>query len=351
MERNDLTTVIEALSPYILINKEALLTNIILNPIELPDEMTTVFDKALFAVVWRDIEGDSAGVLPHWDERKIVEVTHKLSGSGNPTWYCKCEDGKTVYIRQQNKEIMTIPYPEFEHMSIGDVVTDVNITIYTTTHGNFLNPEKVVPGGAFNFIGETEDDRKFRVVNENLASLEKAAYFDIETTGLDNGAEIVSLAIVSDDNSYQTYVKPDDIHKLSVKGNNGVSASDINGITESDVQDAPTFPEIFEEIKNRLSDQKVVTYGDFDLRVLNQVCERHNLPLIECSNVNLMDVYGEYDGTPSSRGGYKKHKLIDAYASVCNSTLDNAHDALADTKAMIAIVSKLCVRHAVANGG
>ena len=84
-----------------------------------------------------------------------------------------------------------------------------------------------------------------------------------------------------------------------------------------------------------------ITYGDFDMRVLNQVCERHNLPLIEFENINLMDVYGEYKGEVSGRGGYKKHKLIDAYADVCNNTLDNAHNAMADTKAMVEIVKRL----------
>ncbi len=342
MERKDLVTVIEALSPYIYVNKEALLTNVILSPIaELPEELNTVFDKALFALVWRDIEGNKAGILPHWDERRIIEITHKTSGSGNPTWYCKCVDGKTIYIRQSNKEIMTIPYPEFENMQLGDVVTGVDITIYTTTDGQFLNPEKVIPNGNFSFAGETVCDRKFRVISEGFLGIDDAFYFDIETTGVDGSAEIVSVAIVCGDFGYEKFVKPVDIHKLTLRGKNGKSASDINGITEADIENAPTFPELYEEIKGHLSNQKVVTYGDFDKRVLDQVCKRHNLPLIEFDNVDLMTIYGEYDGTPSARGGYKKHKLVDAYSAVVGNTLNNAHDALIDTQAMVEIVKVL----------
>lgn len=341
MNREDVAKVIEALVPYVRIDDKAVLTSVIVNPIELPSEMDTLYEKVLFALAWRDIEGNKGGILDTWQERRVTSISHKLSNSGNPTWYCQCEDGNIIYLSQSNKEIMTTPYPAIDDMAIGDVVLDVDITIYTTSDAKFMNIMKVVPGGFFKFKKESESERRYEVVKQLDAIRHKALYLDVETTGLDESAEIVSIVVASVYSEFETFIKPVDISKMFVVGKGNKSAANINGITEEDLIDAPTFPEAYEEIKKWIEGKTVITYGDFDRKMLNQVCAQHGLSMIVFKHVDLMSLYSEYDGTIAKRGGYKFHKLADAYQTMTKRSLDGAHNAMADVQAMIEIVSAI----------
>lgn len=344
MSKDDIKNVIEAIMPYVKINHAALLSALVEDPISGANGLSgSLFEYALCEVAERAISTGTSGILAEWDKRSIVQVTHKVSKSGNATWYCTCDDGKIVYVRQSNKDEMVALYPDFENMPIGSVTNDVSIEIYTVTDGNFLNIMNVAPNGVFNLQTETELERKARVVHDDIRILGKnTVYFDIETTGVDNSAEIVGVAVYSEqEGEYKTYVIPTDVHKLTVKGKGGKSASDINGITEDMLKDAPTFPDIHHQLVQLLRANIVVTYGDFDKRVLNQVCERHGLDTFDFINIDLMKIYGEWDGALSGRGGYKFHKLIDAYENLTGKVLANAHDAMSDTKAMVEIVEAL----------
>jgi hypothetical protein len=75
--------------------------------------------------------------------------------------------------------------------------------------------------------------------------------------------------------------------------------------------------------------------------MLDRVCKRHGLPEIEFDNVDLMAIYGEYNGEKSGRGGYTWHKLTAAYQDIVGKPLEGAHDAMADVQAMIEIVEDL----------
>lgn len=343
MERNDVEKVIEAILPYVNIDTKALLMTIATEPIEaIPDGMESLA-YVLSEVVWRDIEGDNAGILAHWDKRIILEVTHKKSGQGNPTWYLKCEGDSIVYLRQSNKQDMVTLYPKFEDMSLGEIVTEVDIVIYTTPDDKgFFNIEKIMPDGIFNYYGETNAQRKVRVIDKHITQLNSdTVYMDTETTGLDESAEIVSIATQCGIETHYKYILPVDIHKLTVKGKNGKSASDFNRIKPSDLVNAPIFPEIYEKIKTLLEGKTVVTYGDFDKKMLDRVCKQHDLPEIEFDNVNLMTIYAEYHGEPGKRGGHKWQTLSDAYFQMTKRKLENAHDAMADVQAMVDIVYEL----------
>lgn len=352
MNKQDVATVIKAIRPYIRIDKDAMISALLTSPIEdMPDELSSLTENALLAFAWRDIDNDSAGILPDWVRATITQITHKKSSSKNPTWYCQLQsdddsiDGMTLYLGTSNgyaneaKEI----YPSLGKMNIGDVVTDVEITVYVTKSDRFLEMQRIEPGGRFVYRYETDESRKDRVIRDNLALItDNTVFLDFETNGLDDSAEIVQVATKTFVGAeYKSYVKPQDAHKLMVKGKGNKSASDINGITPDMLEDAPTFDFVYNELKEILSGKTVVTYGDFDVRMLNQVCDRHNLPRIEFEHIDLKEVYSEYNGEVSGRGGYKWVSLQKAYDSIVDVPLHNFHDAMVDVEAMIAIVKEL----------
>lgn len=55
----------------------------------------------------------------------------------------------------------------------------------------------------------------------------------------------------------------------------------IHGITESDVANAPSFYDIYEELDSRLSGKITVHHGPFDRTAINQGCDQCNLDYIQ----------------------------------------------------------------------
>jgi DNA polymerase III subunit epsilon len=57
---------------------------------------------------------------------------------------------------------------------------------------------------------------------------------------------------------------------------------DIHGITEADVRGAPTFPQLYSWLCQRLSEHTVVCHTHFDRVALSQACSRHSLAALSC---------------------------------------------------------------------
>ncbi|MCX7015417.1 MAG: exonuclease domain-containing protein, partial [Candidatus Sumerlaeota bacterium] len=56
----------------------------------------------------------------------------------------------------------------------------------------------------------------------------------------------------------------------------------IHRINEEAVRDAPTFPAVFDRVRELLSEQVVVSHSSFDRVALKQATKKHGLPEIEC---------------------------------------------------------------------
>jgi DNA polymerase III subunit epsilon len=153
------------------------------------------------------------------------------------------------------------------------------------------------------------------------------AILDTETTGLDNSAEIVQVAVVEPKGSIalDTLVRPGQSIPFD--------ATSIHGITDLMVSKAPTFAELTPRLVEILTNRTVIAYNAaFDRRMLAQTACQNDvrLPLLtwECA----MERYAQYLGRRSSRrGGYvmqrlprsddyrgKKHQALDD----CLATLD-----------------------------
>lgn len=93
----------------------------------------------------------------------------------------------------------------------------------------------------------------------------KIVFLDTETTGLDDDAQVVEIAIVNADGAviFESYVKP----TVSVNP----EAQAVHGIGPEKLASAPTWPEIAEQVRAALEGKTVVIFNaDFDTRILLQ---------------------------------------------------------------------------------
>ncbi len=284
---------------------------------------------------------------PSWTKRTIIGIEHKASNSGNPTWYCDVEgESKQLYIRQSNKDLWIEHYPDLEKMNLGDVTENVSITCYTIPDGDFWKPVKVLAGGVFTLPDISASAQRKAQVFESLKGHQKWVYGDFETTGIADDDEIVQVGLMLPNDDMQDFlVKPNDPQKLLRVGKKGKSASDINGIKPESLTNAKTFPEVYATIREAIQNKPFATYGDYDLKTLNQVCAMHNLPqIVPSEHINLMPIIAKYIGEPSKykAGEYKWQSLTDAYEQIMGiKDMEGAHNAMTDTIALRNIVLKI----------
>ena len=95
---------------------------------------------------------------------------------------------------------------------------------------------------------------------------------DTETTGLDHDAEIVEICILRNDGLVllDTLVKP--LNPIPAQ------ATAIHGITNKDVENAPYYHEIHNQVIDILNQYTCYIYNsDYDTRLIKQSCEQYNI--------------------------------------------------------------------------
>ncbi len=151
---------------------------------------------------------------------------------------------------------------------------------------------------------------------------------DTETTGLSAQDEIVQIAVLDSDGKtlLDTYVRP----TRSIPAD----ATAIHGITDADVQRAPPFPEVYDELKRIITGKTVVIYNAvFDLRLIRQTLQIHGVSspgidedLVECAMLR----YSAWVGALWPGGGYKWQRLQ-----------GGDHTALGDCRATLAVIRRM----------
>jgi DNA polymerase-3 subunit epsilon len=124
-------------------------------------------------------------------------------------------------------------------------------------------------------VGFIERDRINAVMwaREQL-TLDDWVILDTETTGLYD-AEIVEIAIVNHKGEplLNTLIKP----SIPIPA----EVTEIHGITDEMVADAPTFPEVYSRIVEVLENKRILIYNsEFDIKILNYCCHLHGLPIL-----------------------------------------------------------------------
>ena len=156
------------------------------------------------------------------------------------------------------------------------------------------------------------------------------AFIDLETTGVNLSTDrIIEIAIIK--------VLPDESRQVKRKLINPQMAipkasSDIHGITDDMVKDAPTFKQVGNEIKQFLENCDLGGYNSnrFDIPMLMEEFLRADMD-VDLSNRRMVDVqHIFYTMEPRT--------LSAAYKFYCQKELVNAHSAEADVNATIDVL-------------
>lgn len=159
---------------------------------------------------------------------------------------------------------------------------------------------------------------------------------DTETTGLDERAEIVELSIIDQRGNtlFDRLIKP--------KRRIPRDAEQIHGISNTDVENADSWSDVYAGVRNILEGRNVAIYNaEYDTRIIQQTCKLHDLAMIKFNPVCVMLHYAKYWGEWNySRGNYKWQKLTHA-AKQQGLEIKNAQRALGDCMMTLAVLNKM----------
>ena len=163
------------------------------------------------------------------------------------------------------------------------------------------------------------------------------AFIDLETTGVNLGTDrIVEIAIVKILTDGSRSVK----RKLINPGIPiPIGSTDIHGITDEMVKDAPTFKQVAQELKQMLDGCDFAGYNSnrFDIPLLMEEFLRIQVDF-DMKNRKLLDVQNIFHKMePRTLGA--------AYKFYCNKILDGAHGAEVDASATHEILEAQIVKY------
>ncbi|HEX4877889.1 MAG TPA: 3'-5' exonuclease [Chitinophagaceae bacterium] len=163
------------------------------------------------------------------------------------------------------------------------------------------------------------------------------AFIDLETTGINLGSDrIVEIAIVKILTDGTRIVKRKLVNpEMPIPK----SASDVHGITDDMVKDAPSFKQIAHEIKQVLDGCDIAGYNSnrFDIPLLMEEFLRSQVEF-DMKNRKMLDVQNIFHKMePRTLGA--------AYKFYCNKNLDGAHSAEVDASATLEILEAQVSRY------
>lgn len=168
---------------------------------------------------------------------------------------------------------------------------------------------------------------------ERLAD-QNTVIIDIESTGLlreDPDTEIAQVCILN--------MQGRTLFSMLLKPSQPMSEKviSIHKISNNEVIDQPTFPQIAKMISYVLKDKHVVAYNaEFDISLLWHMFKKYEIPVPEISGASCaMDKYSEWSGEWSSKkGGFKWQKLP-------NFIGESSHDAFNDCRNTLKVIEKV----------
>ncbi|MDB4091016.1 3'-5' exonuclease [Crocinitomicaceae bacterium] len=159
----------------------------------------------------------------------------------------------------------------------------------------------------------------------NISLKKSLAIFDIEATGLSiTNDRIVEIAIIKiAPNGSRT----DFLKRINPEIPIPKEVSEIHGIYDEDIKDAPVLKDILAELEEFIEDADFAGYNSnkFDLPMLAEELLRvgSSIDLSKKLHIDVQNIFHKME----------QRTLIAAYSFYCNKNLENAHTALADAEA------------------
>jgi DNA polymerase-3 subunit epsilon len=158
----------------------------------------------------------------------------------------------------------------------------------------------------------------------NLTLERPFAVFDLETTGtnvtLDRIVEIAIVKLYPDGREEEYYKRINPTIPIPKE------TSEIHGIYDADIKDAPTFSDLADELAAFIGDADLAGYNSnkFDIPVLAEEFLRcqHSFDIRARKFVDVQNIFHKME----------QRTLAAAYQFYCQSTMENAHNALYDTR-------------------
>jgi len=155
-------------------------------------------------------------------------------------------------------------------------------------------------------------------------------FFDLETTGINVGSDrIVEICIVklSPDGTEETLEQ-----RINPQIPIPAEVTAVHGITNADVQDKPTFKEFAHKLLQFIGNSDLAGYNAlrFDVPLLVEEFLRADVDF-DVRMRRIVDVQNIFHKM-------EPRTLSAAYKFYCNKKLENAHSALADTRATLEIL-------------
>ena len=171
---------------------------------------------------------------------------------------------------------------------------------------------------------------------QGLMKNENVLILDTETTGLDDYDEIIQLAIIDVRGHirFHEFFQP----KTAISD----EAFAVHGITGQRLAAAPSFANVYGNLRDILRDRDIIAYNvKFDRRMIEQTCRHNGLePLDQATRHCLMEKYAFFLGRRRKDGTY----IAQTLKSACEQQglfIKEAHDAVNDCLAALELMKAI----------
>lgn len=161
-------------------------------------------------------------------------------------------------------------------------------------------------------------------------------FLDTETTGLGNTAQALEIGLVNSQGEtvYHTRLKP----TVSIEP----GAAAVHGISEAELADAPSWPDIAAQLRQHIGPRPLVIFNmDFDMRILKQTAAAHS---DQADWLNALKVYCAMRLSARYYGATNRYGTISLASAASQAGLSwsgQAHSAPADAAMTAGVVSDI----------